>query len=373
MDKDLISRAWREARGTAPPRDLPHHPVDALAALVPDEPVELAGGIVLGGCADLPPDPWHRMIVGRETELPKLVWVFETACLLPIGRARDDAWLAVDQEEDDAERNRVYLIDAEGASARTLFKSIPDLLKWIAAQGRLPKLSNDAWSKRPASVEACFAPLSALHPARLFESWRTRKLPAGPEAEPAFSPGEPGWRRTASLWTLAHFWISKESALPPGLTAGDVATSHRALLRHLTDLAEAMEAGEVPALVADLALHEDADIAQAALDWMLAFDAARPPVAKPQESAVAERTQGLLLLLQKAVDDLMRLGAIEVPAKSRDRLVEDLLEALVKASNASQIVPLLIESLIESSLVEEVYADDSRLERILEAALGMRK
>jgi hypothetical protein len=374
MHDDLMSRVWREVRGTTPPDELPDDPLDALAALVPDEPVELAGGLVLGGCAALPSDPWRRMFVGGATELAALAWVLEAARLLPVGRARDDGWLAVDLETDDADRHRVYVLDAEGRTAKVVFKALPAFLEWLAAPGRLPRAAADAWSKRPASVEAALEPLWKLHPALLVAAYRARKLQPGPAAvEPEVSHGEPGWRRTALVWTLARFWRTKDAALPEGVIESDVAPGHKLLLGHLSDLADAIGAGEVPALVADLALDDDAELAQGALDWMLAFDATREPPAKPVDPNVSERTQGLLSLLHVAVEELLRQGAIEVSARVKDRLVEELLEAVGKATNAKQIVPLLIESLLESSFVEEVYADDSKLQRVLEAALGMRQ
>lgn len=374
MHDDLMSRVWREVRGAAPPADLPDDPLDALAVLVPDAPVVLGGGLVLGGCAELPSDPWRRMFVGGATELAALAWVLEAARLLPVGRARDDGWLAVDLEADDADRHRVYTLDAQGTSAKTVFKALPDFFEWLAKPGRLPRAAADAWSKRPASVEATLEPLWKLHPSLLVAAYRARKLQPGPAAvEPEVEPGAAGWRRAALVWTLAHFWQTKEAALPPGVAERDVAPVHTLLLGHLSDLADAIAAGEVPALVAELALDDDAELAQGALDWMLAFDATREPPQKPVDPAVSERTRGLISLLQAAIDELLRQGAIEVPARAKDRLVEELLETVGKASNAGQIVPLLIESLLESSFVEEVYADDSKLQRILEASLGMKK
>jgi hypothetical protein len=374
MHDDLMSRVWREVRGGVPPEGLPGDPLDALAALVPDQPVELPGGLVLGGCAELPPDPWRRMFVGGATELAALAWSLEAARLLPIGRARDDGWLAVDLEPDDAGRHRVYVIDAGGTTAKAIFKALPDFLEWLAKPGRLPRAAADAWAKRPASVESALEPLRALHPALLVAAYRARKLQPGPQAvEPTLEPGEPGWRRVALVWSLAHFWLTKDAALPPGVAEREIAPVHKLLLGHLSDLADAIAAGEVPALVADLALDDDAELAQGALDWMLAFDASREKPAKPADPAVSERTKGLISLLQATVEELTRQGAIEVPARAKDRLVEELLETIGKASNANQIVPLLIESLLESSFVEEVYADDSKLQRLLEATLGMRK
>ena len=76
-------------------------------------------------------------------------------------------------------------------------------------------------------------------------------------------------------------------------------------------------------LVADLALDDDQEVSQSAMEWMLGFDraleAAKGAESGSEEasSASAEKTKGLLLLLQQAVDELIRLEHIEIPLEKK--------------------------------------------------------
>ena len=48
-----------------------------------------------------------------------------------------------------------------------------------------------------------------------------------------------------------------------------------------------------------------------------------------------------------------------------------MLEAVIKAGDPYATVPSIIETLLESAHVEEVYAEDSELKRVISKALGL--
>jgi len=84
-----------------------------------------------------------------------------------------------------------------------------------------------------------------------------------------------------------------------------------------------------------------------------------------------EETRGLIGLLTQAVEELLRQELIEVVPQRKPKLIEDLLEVTLKTPSADKIIPNLIEALLDSRNVEEVFADDYQLSQVLALALGM--
>ena len=371
-------QAWQALRGTPPPETMSEHPVDALYELIPTEPVEIGPGFEIG-LGDPPEDPWRTMIVGSEPEPSLREWVFEAAQLLIVGRGPEGEWIAVDEEEDPLGSNRLYLITEDGKTPRPIFTSIDDFVEWIASPTTFEEILQDRWSANEASLEKSIEALWQMHPADLFLCYRIGTWPAEPITLPSFTADAPGWRRTGLLWTLVQFRETREVALPPGVERDDLCDVHLDLYRHLRDLQDAIALSEVPVLVADLALDDDQDVSQSAMEWMIRFDRALEAAkggdsgSEEASTALAEKTKALLHLLQQAVDELIRLEHIELPPKKKGTLVEEMLEAVIKAGDPYSTVPSLIETLLESDHVEEVYADDSELVRIFSTALGLSK
>lgn len=371
-------QAWEALRGTPPPETISEHPVDALYELIPTDPVEIGSGFEVG-LGDPPEDPWRIMVVGREPELSLREWVFEAAQLLVVGRGTEGEWIVVDEEEDPLGSNRVYLVSEDGKTPRLIFTTIDDFVEWIVTQSQFEVSLSDQWSDNAASVEKSIEALWQVHPADLFLCYRMGTWPAESSPHPKFTADVPGWRRAGLIWTLAQFWNTREVGLPQGLEVDDLSDVHRDLNRHLRDLQDAIALNEVPVLVADLALDDDQDISQSAMEWMIKFDRALEAAkggdsgSEEASSALAEKTKGVLLLLQQAVDELIRLEYIELPPKKKSKLIDEMLEAVIKAGDPYATVPKLIETLLESSHVEEVYAEDSELKRIFSMALGLSK
>ena len=375
MRRQLLAEAWQKLQGSEPPEDLPDHPVDMLFELLPAEPIDVVAGFKVG-LAESSEDPWRRMIVDRDPEEALKAWVFEAAQLLLVGRGPSDEWLAVDEEDDPKGNNRVYLVSADGKSAQMLFPTIERFVKWVVSSKAPPAPSSDQWSKNPASVEGSLDALWRLHPADLFLCHRMGTWPSETPPLPKVSSDTAGWRRVALLWTLACFTSTKEAHIPEEMLDEELTPVHSDLIDHLAELQAAIVADEVPTLVADLALDDDEEAAHAAMDWMIAFDRAREKREDARDEAaseMAEKTKGALLLLQQALDELIRLEHIEVPQARKSKLVESMLEAVIKAASPYATVPALIETLLDSPYVEEVYADDSELERVLSRALGLAR
>jgi hypothetical protein len=333
-------------------------------------PVVLKTGHRLGDLSGLPEDPWLEMLVRPGADMARTAWIFRAARLLPLGRSPDEGWLATDLEADSGGDHRTYALDPRGGNPVLLFPDLDGLLRWLSKQNDVKPAKPDEWSKEPASVERCLELLWRLHPSVLFEAFRDNAWPEGDVEEPTVEPGTAGWRRLALIWTLAHFHGSREAAAPLDLEPAALTPTHQLLLERLKDLALAIRANTVPAFVTDLSLEGDEEIARAASEWVLLFEGAR---AEPEHEAteLVEKTQGLLTLLQKAVEELIRRELIEVQPQRQPRLVEDMLEVTLKAPRPEVVIPRLIEELMESRNVEEVFADDLELRRILTAALGV--
>lgn len=372
MVDELFAQAWDALYGGPPPDDVAEAPLRGLPELLVPGPVLLETGHRFGDLSGLPEDPWIEMLVRPEADLALAAWAFRAARLLPMGRGPDNEWLVVDLEADPGGDHRTYVLDPQGRNPVLLFGDLDELLRWLSAPCDVEPVASDAWSEHLASVECSLGLLWRLHPTLLFGAFRDGAWPDDGIEEPVVDLGSPGWRRLALIWTLAHFRRSREPAVPLDLDPSTLTPTHQILLERLRDLGEAIRADEVPVFVADLSLDDDEEVSQAAMDWMLLFDQARAePERTPTE--LMERTQGLLALLQRAVEELIRQELIEVEPQRRTRLVEDLLEVTLKAPRPDAVIPRVLEELMESRNVEEVFADDTELRRVLAAALGFSK
>jgi len=369
MSDDLLNQAWEAVWGAPPPEAVPASLLEALPHLLPPAAFELGAGYNLDECMELPPDVWREMIVFDRTE-PRLAWVFEAAQLFVIGRGPDDSWLAVDT--DDASGSYpTYEIAATGHEARMLLPTIASLYEWIASPGSPPEPTANPSAGDAGSLESCLTALWQLHPVNFFAAHCAGAELGEPDELPEYAADVTGWRRLAIIWTLDRFRKTREVALPKGLKREMISDPHLTLGEYLHDLAEALEVDDVPAVVAELSLDEDPEIADAAVEWMARFDDVRQDEPEEPPSDLAEKTRGLLELLNAVVAELISQEHIEVEEEQLPKLAEQLLEAVIKAGSPKAAVPALIDKLLDSRNVEEVFADDAQLERVIAKALGM--
>ncbi len=370
MRQELFVQAWEALHGEAPlPTDL-ETPLEALMLLFAQDVVELPTGHVFEISEDLFLDPWPEMLVSPQPERANRDWIFQAAQLLLIGRGPQGEMLALDMEGDSEGRHRVYQIGAGGRMAHLLFPDLDELLAWLCAPEVVPPRKPDRWAANVASIERSLELLWRLHPSVLFQSYRMGVWPSDRVDPPEVDPERPGWQRLALIWTLAQFREHRRTEVPPQLEGMELSSFYQDLLERLEDLEEAMLLDDVPTLLAEMALEDEEDLASAAQSWMEQFDRARTDP-KGATAMLAEETKGLMGLLRQAVDELVRLELIEVIPQRKPKLVEDLLEVTLKTPNVNQVIPALIEELLESRNVEEVFADDNELTRVLSVALGM--
>jgi hypothetical protein len=370
MNEELFAKAWEALHGDVPVPTALESPLDALTILIGLRQLELPTGHQLEITDDLFGDPWPAMLVGAEPEAANRGWAFQAAQLLVIGRGPQDEWLAIDEERDPEGRHRVYQIGAGGRMAHLLFPDLDGLLEWLCDPRPVGAAKPDQWSGQQPSVERSLELLWRLHPGVLYQSYRMGVWPADKPEPPAVDPESPGWGRMGVIWTLARFRQKQTAEVSPQLEGMELSDAHLLLMERLEDLEEAILLDDVPSYLADLALEEDDEVSQAARSWMDQFDRARADP-KGSTAVLAEETRGLLGLLQVAVDELIRLELIEIHPQRRAKLVEELLEVTLKVPRADLLIPSLIEHLLDSRNVEEVFADDSQLGKVLSVALGL--
>lgn len=370
MADELFLKAWDSLYGTAPPDEMDGSPLGGLPDLLMPGPVVLESGHRFGDLSGLPEDPWPAMLVGHERDAAMAAWVFRAARLLPLGRDPDEGWIVVDLETDLEEHYRTYLLDPDGKNPELLFDDLEGLFHWLAEPGELSVIRPDRWSADPASLEKSLPLIWQLHPALLYEEFLEESWPADRVDDPLVEEGRPGWKRAAVIWTLSRYRRRKEVEVPPNIEMTDFTPTHQLLVEHFKDLTEAMQTNEIPEFVADLTLDEDEEIAEAALEWMARFDQVRLEPRSPTEE-LAEETQGIMKVLALALEELVRLEHIELVEGRGPKLVEDLLETTLKAPRPDMVISRLIERLLESKSVEEVYATDHELHQVFVKVLGV--
>jgi len=371
MADELFLKAWDSLYGTAPPDEMDGSPLGGLPDLLMPGPVVLETEHRIGDLSGLPEDPWPPMLVGPERDSAMTAWIFRAARLLPLGRGPSEEWIVVDLETDLDGRHRTYLLDPDGKGPALLFVALDDLFRWLAAPSALVPIRGDRWSADPTSLEKSLPLIWQLHPALLYTAFCEGGWPKDRMDDPLVEKDRPGWKRAAIIWTLTRYRRRREVDAPPGVEITDLTPTHQVLLEHLRDLSEALEANEIPEFVADLTLDEDEEIAEAALEWMARFDQVRLEPRSPT-AELAEETQGIMKVLAQALEELVRLEHVELVEDRGPKLVEDLLEVTLKAPRPDMVIPRLIERLLESKSVEEVYATDHELHQVFSSVLGMK-
>lgn len=370
MNREAFIEAWTKIHDAPPPEELPPTVIAALDALLPASSHEVWADYRLGGLSEVIEDPWPRMLVSKTPELSMRTWIIDATGLFELGSGPEGSAIVLDTVLDSDEEHRVYQLDSSGRKSSLLFDSVDGLLAWIATPQAPSKPQQDEWDAGPDGLQAALDLLWRLHPANLFQCHRLDTWPAQELELPHFDPLSPAWRRVAIAWTLAQFHNAKTVSVHPHISQQMLDDTHNELIEYLKELEEAIKNDETPAIVAELSIDDDDSIAEDALEWMVSFDDARErQETDTPTSELAEKTKALLALLQGAVKELVRLEHIEV--NNTPKLVEQLLEAVLAAGSPEKTLPFLIDALLESPHVEEVYADDDELSRVLARALGM--
>lgn len=355
----------------------------SLLALLQEMP--LPAGIWLLQ-APIEEDLWVTMMTSAEDEPAatsgKLDWVMSAAQLVLVGDSEDGRRLWVDRETDDQGKRRVYASPFDDCKPTLCFPEVDELFAWVAGHlddfdGDLPTLPPDTWSQDPRSAEGVMSLLLALHPTRLFEAYRSGTWVAEVPEVPAYQSGGPAQGRLALLDSLAGCARHKRlTALPGKLKPADLTPVHRVLRERLGDLVAAMDADEVPAFIKRLADDERPDVQEAAAAWVRGFEAARRPTEKTAE---AQATDQMLSRIRLGLQELRGRELLDIEEEALPQLSEELLEVAMKTMPFAQamgsagprhLVDAIIEAMVDSPLLEDVYGEDAELYSVFAQSLG---
>src|SRR5690606_15297751 len=84
--------------------------------------------------------------------------------------------------------------------------------------------------------------------------------------------GKEGWQRSFSLWLIERFLESRVLTLPSGVKASELDAAHRELVRQIAALEESLHMGLVPELIEQVAVSEDARLAERAQAWITRYE-----------------------------------------------------------------------------------------------------
>jgi hypothetical protein len=117
-------------------------------------------------------------------------------------------------------------------------------------------------------------------------------------------------------------------------------------------------------------------VAAAARAWVTRFQGARaarratPKPARGAERAETDPLKAVFDAISKCLQGLATEGAIEISAKNRAELTEEIVAAMMKAPTADRAVAAAVHIVNESPLVDEVFADDVLLRKAFRKVLG---
>ena len=84
-----------------------------------------------------------------------------------------------------------------------------------------------------------------------------------------------------------------------------------------------------------------------------------------REQPKLQSAQLVDMALERAMRQLIDRGLVEVAARQRDRLIEQMLAATFRARGLESAVDLALEALLQSEIPEEIYGEDRELRSIL--------
>ena len=321
------------------------------------------------------PIDWSDMLVFASDDA-RMRWSWVAAGLEPLGTLAGRA-LYLDRLEDEAGAHRVYEVDPIQRVARDADDLIDVLLggEWMRDD------ADDPWREHPRSAERVVPLLRRLHPSELFRAHRDRHWPEPPPT-PQFIGLGPGWIRGAMVYLLASFFRTKRVMLPEGADLSELLGVQHDLIARLEDLEQAIVHDEVPERVALMALHDDERIAEAAIQWMERFDDARGRTthafAAPHASDHASNAD-VRAALRAAVKTLLKKELLELEDGGRTQLEDELAESFFKSVglvdrgvhvDRAHVIRALVDAMIDSDAVVDVYGDDATLTGVFAVAMG---
>lgn len=373
---EKLEALWRAAGATGPLPELGEDAVLALGALV--------DAMARDGLDDR---GWRRWRVEEEGDpypaialtdsaYASLLAAVQVTQMLPLQCDRlQDMSIYIDPVPDAEGELHACLRDEEVLPGlpHASFASLDDLLRWmiLISEGR----AADAASLLDDSVGAAASPLSG---AGVLEAMVDLQVAAGeslggvwwaaaagragelvvePEVSAAIHPVDrsPGWGRRLCLRALHRLLLGENVPPEAELGEGEMSPPQRAFLAHLRQLQAALD-GEIPQLMIDVAQCQNEALAERAEEWLDTFEAATEEVAEPTDfEAVLAQALGQVL------GDLVEEGLLEMESAAMPALVTELVEVAVEAPNPKKMVHRLVAALVDSDLVEEVYADDQTL------------
>jgi hypothetical protein len=381
-----LGELWIAAAGDSRPPDLPDDACEALVALLAAMSDLDGGEVFLPIDLDAEPDPYAAIAVGAAPALPELVAGVRVTGLWPFASpSLQDVTFYLDPIRDAAGNYRVYVRDEEalpGVPHELWFTSTEDAARWMAAFLRDEadwdrSAEPDEWERGPTSGSWV---LESLLESSLPFLWRAvadgmwpegagAPFPDGPD------PGEPGWERALCARLLHDLVETRELEIPAGVDVSKLPAPHRAFIAHLENLAQAVR-GEIPDVITEL-LAADGPLADKAAAWIARFEAAGADgdafeadhevtaVNPPEHDSFEHR---LKVAVGAALDELVRREVVEVSADDREDLVDELFLAAAEAENPQKMIKRMVHTLVDSDLVEEVYAGDDELGDALVAA-----
>lgn len=315
---------------------------------------------------------WSEMLLFADDAM-RMRWASWAAGLEPLGiyQGRE---LHLDRLQDEAGAHRVYEVDP---AFRRVARDADDLLDALASGAWMEDELEDPWRTHPRSAERVVPLLRRWHPAELFRAHRDRHWPK-PPPPPKFVGLGPGWIRGVMVYLLASFYRTKKVALPDVDLSELLGVQHD-LIARLEDLEQAIAHDDVPERVALLALQDDERISEAAQQWMARFDDARTRPATTQASSNEASNADVRAGLRAAIETLVKKELLELENGARSELEDELTESFFKSVSLvdrgvhvdrALVIRRLVDTMIDSDAVIDVYGDDETLAQIFAVAMG---
>lgn len=380
---DAALRYFQATGGGSLP-ELPDNLADAVAAVFRARPLKTWACAF--GAVDLD-DPWPALACAEgDVTVHEVAWALGAADLAPCATAHDGSILVVDRAPDPSGAHRAFFVTRRGEITGPWFSSTTSLMEWAAALAESPSDDDDPaeldreppprdiWNRSSLSGVGALPLWRQFSPAHFYRAASAKGWPE-PATDPgALRAGDP--TRTNLLRLVGRFAKTRSLTLPPVIDGASLTDAQRTLLARFADLAQATETGEVPAYVASLAESDDAAVAAAARAWVARHQGAKPArratpkPPRPGDRAEADPLKAVFDAVSRCLQSLAAEGAIELSAKARGALAEEIVAAMMKAPTADRAVQAAVALVNDSPLVDEVFADDLLLRKAFRKVLG---
>ncbi|MEM9071743.1 MAG: hypothetical protein AAGE52_24755 [Myxococcota bacterium] len=257
---------------------------------------------------------------------------------------------------------------------------VDEFLDMLAADAVSAASGDDSWSTHHRSADRVLPLLHYLSPLRLFAAHRRRQW-INPPKPPRFAGFGPAWIRGALVYVLARFFRDRKVVIPESVNEEAFSEQQRDLLTRLRHLEYAIDVDDVPETIGWLALDESDDTSMRAQQWMETFDEVR---AKPADVGSTEKSpalgnQEVRSGLVAAVKELTHRDLLELEAgqekEVEDELTQTFFRMLERVERGFHVEPnemlqALVDALIDSEHVVDVYGEDDDLRQAFRIALG---